>query len=206
MSEEINVCPVSGKPCPSPKNYRIFDIVDGKHKLYQLCDKCGPVFFNSQETFEPEPEQSSPSGVLKNILSGLFSVINQMPEKCPNCGISINEIKKTHRPGCLKCYSFFSKIIDHPIIKKEIKSISKKEDGFYNYYKELNKKIQICIQEQKYEKAADLNAELKKIQKTKEELETKLDEAVKTEKYEQANEIKIQIDNLISQLKNENCS
>ena len=125
----------------------------------------------------------------------IMPMISSLKEiTCENCGTSFNDIMNTGKIGCENCYSVFEdrldpiikriqgsnrhvgrigKIIDNKIDKKEgkakekmeTKSKENTENSNENKLEELQRKLKQAIKEERYEDAAKLRDEIKKLEK-----------------------------------------
>lgn len=171
-------------------NVRYTQIVNGVKKEMHLCDKCSkelgignfdfnmPINFSSflGDFFEDEKEFLPSFGVPEKLI-------------CNNCGMTYDEFINTGKFGCEDCYEIFSNRID-PILKnihggnrhigrgilqnrnRRIENISKpvktknveikNED---NKLDELKNDLKKAIKEERYEDAAKLRDEIKKLEK-----------------------------------------
>ncbi len=171
-------------------NVRYTQIVNGVKKEMHLCDKCSkelgignfdfnmPINFSSflGDFFEDEKEFLPSFGVAEKLI-------------CNNCGMTYDEFINTGKFGCEDCYEIFSNKID-PILKnihggnrhigrgilpnanRRIENISKpvqaknvetkNED---NKLDELKNDLKKAIKEERYEDAAKLRDEIKKLEK-----------------------------------------
>lgn len=98
--------------------------------------------------------------------------------KCGFCGMTIEEFHKTGLLGCAKCYDAFSDSIQtmlkriHGNVKhhgKIPKKISGKIRDAYNL-RSLKEELQKCIENEEYEKAAQIRDKIKSLEKSLQDL------------------------------------
>lgn len=176
-------------------NVRYSENINGKKKELRLCEECSkklgithmdlnmPIDFSSffgefMEDFGTPEIMSMP----------LFNEIKEV--KCNNCGFTFEDIANTGKLGCGNCYEVFEERLD-PIIKriqganhhvgrigkiidnkieqkmKEKSNLkeSKEEKQQENKTEKLQKELKQAIQEERYEEAAKIRDEIKKIEK-----------------------------------------
>lgn len=162
-------------------NVKYTQIINGQKKEMNLCEKCSqelgignmqfnmPLSFSNffEDFFEPE-------------LNFMPSLALPKQEKCDTCGMTYDEFTKIGKFGCANCYETFSNRID-PILKrlqganrytgkrKEKTSIIKLEKTEIhpeeNKLEQLQSQLKKAIQEEKYEEAAKIRDEIKKLEK-----------------------------------------
>ena len=176
--------------------FRYTQIINGVKKEMALCDKCAkslgldtmdfnmPINFSSflsdflNETADTEfiPKFSQKNSILK----------------CENCGMTYNEFIDNGKFGCDNCYEIFGDRLDN--VLKNIhgssehvgrRSINNTKDKTVNSksnnekqnidkkdlkeekLEELNMKLKLAIQEERYEDAAKIRDEIKNINNSK---------------------------------------
>jgi len=156
--------------------YHITKIIDNNKQELNLCEKCAKD--SGEFSFIGKLDINSPL-TFQNIISGIMEYINQPSEiektyeiKCNNCGTSYSEFKKKGYLGCSECYINFESNIN-PVIKRvqgNIKHIGKipKRQGKdiinKNEVNNLKNMLQTAIENEEYEKAAEIRDKIKKIQ------------------------------------------
>jgi protein arginine kinase activator len=145
-------------------------IVDNKMLKVDLCDACSKA----------KGVQESAGFSLADLLVGLGSAEEMKTDspgaRCPVCGFSHADFKKTGRLGCSECWNTFE-----PGLSSLMKAMHKSERHVGKVPSKSAHTIAIS------EKIKELNAEL--------------ETAVRTEKYEEAANIRDQIRTLESKLK-----
>lgn len=171
-------------------NVHYTHIINGEKTEYNLCDDCAkklgiddidfnmPINFSNflSDFFEDE-------SLLPNFTDTKIT-------KCPKCGLSYEEFAKTGKFGCGECYNTFSNKID--AVLKNLHGSSKHRgrapqtllDKDYSTYKandekdnadqkvdekkdkisKLNNEIKMAIKEERYEDAAKIRDEIKKLE------------------------------------------
>ena len=170
-------------------NVRYTRIINGEKTEFALCEECAkkvglddidfsmPINFSNFLSDFFEDDELLPS----------FAKVGV--EKCPKCGLTYNEFVNNGKFGCGECYNAFSdrldailknlhgtykhigrapknivKEIDIKKVKDEEKKETKKVDEKQEKINKLNKDLQKAIKEERYEDAAKIRDEIKKIQ------------------------------------------
>lgn len=152
-------------------NTHIKTIVNGELREYALCSKCaekmgyGNIF----------------SGFGMNLGSFLESFLgseniglpNNDIRKCPKCGSTFNDISKTGKIGCADCYNTFREELV-PIIKRIHGNTT--HVGLSNHVvhknetvdecTKLRNELKIAIENQEFERAAELRDKIKGMEGT----------------------------------------
>jgi len=156
------------------------EIINGIKKEIALCDECRNKLGISSLDF------NIPLGI-PDFFSDFFEESSFLPEieevkkvKCKDCGITYDEFIDGGRVGCSNCYTTFEnkldailknihgsnfhkgRILNSPKIKKQtnIEQHSKS-----NEIQELKNKLKELVKEEKYEEAAKIRDEIKKLEK-----------------------------------------
>lgn len=163
-------------------NVRYTQIVNGVKKEMHLCDKCAnKLGIGNMDIYMPDFNNFF--GDLLNDFNEDFIPSIAMPKvlKCDKCGLSFDDFIETSKFGCDNCYSVFEEKID-PILKrlhgsnryvgKKVKKVKpentieiKEEKEEQNKIDELKALLKQKIKEEKYEEAAKLRDEIKKLEK-----------------------------------------
>ena len=175
-------------------NVHYTHVVNGNKTEYNLCDECAkklgiddidfsmPISFSNFLSDFFEDDSLLPS------MAGLGS------GKCPKCGLTYDEFAKKGKFGCGECYNTFASRIEsvlknlHGSAKhrgrapkgliegqstKELKnnnivqSKTREVDDTDKKIEKLNNDIKLAIKEERYEDAAKIRDEIKKIQEEK---------------------------------------
>lgn len=141
-------------------------IVDGKMQKVNLCEACSK-----------EKGVNDPTGfALADLLLGLGASqeIEKTPAavKCPVCGFTQADFKKTGRLGCSNCYTVFSDGI-LPMLKNMHKGTNhtgKTPAAFHQSrqrdekIKALQENLQTAIDAEEFEKAAELRDQIRQVE------------------------------------------
>ena len=161
-------------------NVRYTRIINGEKTEFALCEDCAKkmgledIDFNIPINFSLLPS---------------FAKIEN--ERCPKCGLTYDDFVNNGKFGCAECYDTFSnkldsilknlhgtskhigrkpknivKAIDTQSTKKEekAKKTEKKVDEKQEKINKLNKDLQKAIKDERYEDAAKIRDEIKKLQ------------------------------------------
>ena len=141
-------------------------IIDGKMQKVNLCEACSK-----------EKGVNDPTGfALTDLLMGLGASqeIEKSPSaiKCPVCGFTQADFKKTARLGCSHCYSVFTEGIE-PMLKNMHKGTAhtgKAPIAFRQFrlhdekIRTLQENLNKAIASEEFELAANLRDEIKKVE------------------------------------------
>ncbi len=137
--------------------------INGEVTNLNLCESCAHKLgiFNSFE----------------NIFSPMILDMDYiLPEeiKCKNCGYTLSKYKTTGLFGCGNCYDTFKNEIDNILLKiqgknRHVGKLNKSKTDFNvkeeNRVSDLKEKLQKLIKEEKFEEAAIIRDEIKKLEK-----------------------------------------
>lgn len=137
--------------------------INGEVTNLNLCESCAHKLgiFNSFE----------------NIFSPMILDMDYiLPEeiKCKNCGYTLSKYKSTGLFGCDNCYNTFKNEIDNILLKiqgknRHVGNLNKAKSNTSskekNEVQELKEKLQQLIKEEKFEEAAVIRDEIKKLEK-----------------------------------------
>lgn len=144
---------------------------DNEIEEVHLCEVCAEEKFKKDfkgyQNIIPQLEN-----VLKNIFQ--FTANSSQEEddiSCEYCGRTFSELKRTGSLGCPKCYHTFSKEIKKYLSALNINlkyrgKIPKNADKYLSYSRkleDLREKLDLAINLEEYEKAAELRDEIKKL-------------------------------------------
>ncbi|MDR1559185.1 MAG: UvrB/UvrC motif-containing protein [Clostridiales bacterium] len=144
-------------------------IINGQITELRLCPECAGQY-DSPLSFE-------------QFLHGLLEVFGGMPEtvspqkpeskfRCPVCGLSYEDFKRTGKVGCAECYQTFRREME-PILKNiqggnrhEGKYPHKAGSGMLNRRKIDKLKVELskAIEAEEYENAARLRDEIRELE------------------------------------------
>jgi protein arginine kinase activator len=141
------------------------EIADGKTKKIDLCDECSKA----------KGVETTTSFALADLLLGL-GASQEMEQasagaelKCPSCGFTQADFKKTGRLGCAACYTTFAEGLEGLLksMHKGTKHLGKVPQQLQQYkdclekLKTLQKHLDKAIGEEDFERAAVLRDEIK---------------------------------------------
>lgn len=146
-------------------------IAGEKMQKVDLCEDCAK-----------EKGVNDPTGFsLADLLMGLgasqeLDTLGEGELKCPGCGFTQADFKKSGRLGCAKCYETFAEGLESLLksMHKGTRHIGKLPYGMKqtldlaDKLKALQRKLNKAVQEEKFEQAAQLRDE---IQQTREKLD-----------------------------------
>lgn len=105
--------------------------------------------------------------------SAWVSQAEKSAEKCSQCGMTFVELSKKGRLGCSVCYKVFEKVLD-PLIRRIQRStqhvgktpsrLNQKNRLEVGDLSRLQQKLRQCVQEEKFEEAAGIRDEIKKLE------------------------------------------
>ena len=174
-------------------NVRYEENINGRVRTLNLCDECSKKLGIGNMDFNMPIDFSSFFGEFLEDFSepDFMPLLNSMKSlKCNTCGYTFDDIINNGKLGCSDCYDVFSdrldpiikkiqganrhvgrigKVIDNKIDeklnKKEIKETKTTENNKNeNKLEELQEKLKEAIKDERYEDAAKLRDEIKKLE------------------------------------------
>ena len=150
----------------NPATVFLTQIVDGKMQKVNLCEPCSK-----------EKGVTDPTGfALADLLLGLGAA-QEIDKgggvlKCPVCGFSQADFKKTGRLGCASCYETFSDALDALIkgMHKGNEHVGKipsrllRSMEHEQQLKELQRELRKAVAEENYENAAEIRDRIRTLQ------------------------------------------
>ncbi len=166
-------------------NVRYTQIINGEKKEMFLCDKCSRELGIDNMKLSLPIDFSSFFGDLLSEYDSAFMPLLQEPNelKCDKCNMTYSEFMELGKFGCDNCYNAFSSRID-PILKrlqgsnrytgrkaqmneaneKEVAVNPQKQDTKEDKLTKLKEELKQLVQEEKYEEAAKVRDEIKKLE------------------------------------------
>ena len=174
-------------------NVRYSENINGRRKELNLCEECSKKLGIGQMDFSMPVDFSSFLGGFMDELATpdfmpIFNTLKQ--SKCDECGSTFEDIINTGNIGCQNCYNTFEdeldtiikrlqgsnrhigrigKIIDSKIDnrveKKEHKVEENKKNKEQSKMDTLQEELKKAIKEERYEDAAKIRDEIKKLEK-----------------------------------------
>ncbi len=156
-------------------NTHLTKVVNGKKTELYLCDECAN---NSQEfidfklSFDHDFEN-----FFNGFLGGQYlgeKVAKGIPEnKCEICGMTLDNMTKTGRPGCSNCYKIFGDFLLRPLkqihgANKHIGKIPLRSGEGIRYANEIDRlqnDLNQAVFEQNFELAAQLRDKINELKK-----------------------------------------
>jgi protein arginine kinase activator len=141
-------------------------IQDGKMQKVNLCDAC------SKEKGVEDPKSFALADLLLGIGASEEIEKTALTQKCPVCGFSQADFKKTGRLGCAACYATFAEGL-HTLLKamhKGTEHIGKlphrahRSIQLHHRMRALNENLQKAVSEENYETAASLRDQIKQLE------------------------------------------
>ena len=149
--------------CDSQATVHLTQILNGQMHKMDLCESC------AQEKGVTNPDNLSIGSLLEQNDSQSFPGATTMT--CESCGTTHQDFKKGGRLGCEACYHVFRPVLE-PLLdgmhagvkhlgKVPSRSLEKKSSDDEIQY--LQNELQRAVEEENFEKAAELRDQLKKI-------------------------------------------
>ena len=172
-------------------NVRYSENINGRKKELNLCEECSNKLGIGQMDFSmPIDFSSFFGGFMDDFTTTAFMpMINEIKAlKCNSCGYTFDDISNTGKLGCKDCYDVFEDRIDSIIkriqganhhVGRIGKAIDKKIENKINNNKEtevkkeekseskleqLQKELKQAIMDERYEDAARIRDEIKKLE------------------------------------------
>lgn len=141
-------------------------IVGGKMQKVNLCEAC------SKEKGVNDPTAFALGDLLKGMGAAQDFDRGLEARKCPVCGFTQADLKKTARLGCSACYDIFAHDLESMLknMHKGLEHIGK-APAAYQRTRQLDQKIKSlqsnldkAVAAEQYEKAADLRDQIRKLE------------------------------------------
>ena len=150
--------------CNSQATVHLTQIINGQMHKMDLCEAC------AQEKGVTNPDNLSIGNLLDDNQPKIDASTASMT--CESCGTTHQEFKKGGRLGCEACYHVFRPVLEplldgmHAGIKHlgKVPSRSVKKKSAEENEGILQKELKKAVEEENYEKAAELRDRLKKLQ------------------------------------------
>lgn len=173
-------------------NVRYTQIVNGVKKEMKLCKNCADELGIGDMDFNMPINLSSFLSDFFDDTSDTFlpEFIKKEELQCDECGMTYDEFVHTGKFGCAKCYDIFSNkidpilknlhasnrhigrkgkitnpVLDKDTIKKEVEKKETKQDSEISKIDSLKEDLKQAIKEERYEDAARIRDEIKKLEK-----------------------------------------
>lgn len=149
---------------------------DGTIESYDMCKTCGWEYVKDAYEDTPQKRKEPDLTEIKTPLDLLsFLMGSQKSPKKPNitceCGMTDKELQKHNKFGCPKCYDVFHEFMEKLVFpyhgasehvgKLPKHQLQRPPESLEDKIKLLKLKLAKAVETEKYEKAAEINAELK---------------------------------------------
>jgi protein arginine kinase activator len=142
-------------------------IVEGKMQKVNLCDGC------SKEKGVQDPTGFALADLLLGIGAAEEIEKGGVTQKCPVCGYTQADFKKTGRLGCSTCYETFAEGLNSLLkaMHKGTEHVGKVPERALramevsDRMRTLNEDLQKAVEEENYETAASLRDQIKQLEK-----------------------------------------
>jgi protein arginine kinase activator len=141
-------------------------ILEGKMQKVNLCDAC------SKEKGVQDPTGFALADLLLGIGAAEEIEKGAIAQKCPICGFTQTDFKKTGRLGCSACYHTFAEGLSSLLkaMHKGTEHVGKlpqrahREIELNDRMRALNEDLQKAVAEENYETAASLRDQIKQLE------------------------------------------
>jgi len=162
--------------CDSKATVFLTQLAEGQMKKVCLCDSCA-----KQRGVTDPTGFSLADMLLGNFQKQVSGAVVQRKEQmsggakvCPECGFTLDDFQKVRRFGCGNCYQVFSEELA-PMLRgmhKGASHVGKVPEGLMKHHfrqqqlDELRSKLELAINSESYEEAADLRDEIRALCET----------------------------------------
>jgi protein arginine kinase activator len=141
-------------------------ILEGKMQKVNLCDAC------SKEKGVQDPTGFALADLLLGIGAAEEIEKGSLNQKCPVCGFTQADFKKTGRLGCSACYQTFAEGLDSLLkaMHKGTEHVGKlperaaRQMVLNDKMRELSDNLEKAVAEENYETAASLRDQIKQLE------------------------------------------
>lgn len=157
--------------CDTKATVFLTQLADGQIKKVCLCDQCAkergvtdPTGFSLADMFLGKFEKATTGTTYRGKERSVGGA-----KVCPECGFTIDDLRKVRRFGCGKCYTVFAEEVA-PMLRgmhKGMSHIGKVPEGLMESHtrhqrlEELRKNLEQAIASESYEIAAGLRDEIR---------------------------------------------
>ncbi len=157
-----------------PATVHLIQVFNGQKQESHLCEECA-----SQKSGLMLDQGSNFS--IPNLLGGMFGSIYNMQgmqplantAKCPNCGMSFQDIRQVGKLGCSECFKLYEQELEASLrrIHGNSRHIGKipvrggHKVLLNKQIEELKNQLQEAVRQEEYEKAAQIRDELKEMER-----------------------------------------
>jgi protein arginine kinase activator len=157
-----------------PAVVHLIQVFNGQKTESHLCEDCasqksGLILDSAQNISIP------------NLLGGMFGSIYNLqdvqaptrPSKCPNCGMSLKDIRRLGKLGCSECYQVYAQELEATLrrIQGNSQHLGKipvrggEKVLIRRQIENLKNRLQEAVREEQYEQAAEIRDSLKVIER-----------------------------------------
>ncbi len=161
--------------CDKKATVFLTQLVEGQMKKVCLCDPC------AKERGVTDPTGFSLADLLLGGVTGDKGAATPAKSaattagggrKCPNCGFTLDDLRRVRRFGCSECYATFGEEVGHmvPGMHKGTSHIGKVPAGLmamqvrHQRLEELRSRLDQAISSESYEEAAGIRDEIRNIE------------------------------------------
>lgn len=163
--------------------------INGSEKTYHLCTECADEMekkgeightgmdktFEGLDSFFSDGIFGDPFKSMNNLLAGFFGngvkQVQSAEKKCPDCGLTFREFAANGMAGCPKCYETFAKELEPTLTRVHgrsshngrVPSKFREKADMKRKIESLEAEQQNAIQNENYERAAEIRDELKRL-------------------------------------------
>jgi len=149
--------------------------VDGEMKSIHICSDCAAALGVSMNNIDVTGAMSDASD-MDTFFASMFGKkgvnLKSGTIACDFCGMTLTELQKTGKAGCANCYDVFGETMDSAIRHIHAASthcgkVPSSVDGQMSMTRkieELKSRLNVAIQNEEYEQAAQLRDEIKALQ------------------------------------------
>lgn len=161
--------------CDNKATVFLTQLVEGQMKKVCLCDKCAkergvtdPTGFSLADLLlggVPGSQNAAPVGQH-------FAPVGISGKQCPQCGFTLDDLRRVRRFGCAECYSVFRDELT-PMLRgmhKGVSHVGKVPEGLMavqfraQRLEELRSKLDQAISSESYEEAAGIRDEIRNLE------------------------------------------
>ena len=144
-------------------------IVDGKMQKVNLCESC------SKEKGVTDPLSFALVDLLPGLASGMEVETDAAVQRCPSCGFTQADFKKTGRLGCPVCYDTFAEGLSgllkamhrRTMHTGKVPARLKRSIELGARRRQLQRDLDKAVADENYEDAALLRDKLRELEQTK---------------------------------------
>ena len=167
-------------------NVKYTQIINGEKKEFILCEECAEKLgINNKIHFDMNMNFGSILGDFFDEYKSNYGLLGDFPElepeRCEKCGMTYEQFINEGKFGCDNCYNVFSNKIDGVLkniqganihtgrkgkrIESKVVKKDKKEENKEDKTLDLKEKLNKAIKEERYEDAAKIRDEIKKVER-----------------------------------------